>query len=151
MIEFGDKTEPNKILKYLQKKYQIKEDMKQGERVTEIIFLQSDVTQANIDEAIKATGAKISIHQSQNSYHISKQDVNKGSAILELANRLKWNNSYKIAVGDSQMDVPMFNACDYSYAPKNADKYARESCTEVLDGNYEKAIQIIHDLILKSN
>ena len=149
--EVGDKTEPNKVLDYLQKKYKIKEDMKQGERITEVIFLQSDVSSKQLNEAIKKTGAKVSIHKSQNSYHVSKKGVDKGSAILELGKRLKWGNAYKIAVGDSQMDVPMFDACDYSFAPKNADDSARDACTQVLDGNYEEAIARLHELIQKSN
>ncbi len=150
-LEHGNKTEPNKILTYLQEKYKIKEDMKQEERITEIIFLQSDVSMNQIEEAKKATNAKITVHKSQNSYHISKTNVSKGSAILELGKRLKWGNSFKIAVGDSQMDVPMFDACDYSFAPKNADNFAKESCTEVLNGNYEQAIKILYELIIKSN
>jgi len=150
-IEYGNKTEPNKILTYLQKRYKIKEDMKQGERITEVIFLKSDVTLKQIQEAEKATKAKITIHQSQNLYHISKAGVNKGSAILELGKRLKWGNVFKIAIGDSQMDVSMFEVCDYSFAPENADDFAKESCTEVLVGNYEKAITNLHNLIMNSN
>ena len=150
-IEVGNKTEPNKILRYLQEKYQVKEDMRQGERITEVILLQSEVTAAQIKKAEKTTKAKISIHQSQNSFHISKSGVDKGTAITELARRLKWGNAFKIAVGDSQMDVAMFNACDYSFAPKNADDSAKEACTEVLDANYEKAITILHDRFLKTN
>ncbi len=77
--------------------------------------------------------------------------MNKGSAILELGKRLRWGNAFKIAIGDSQMDVSMFEACDYSFAPENADDFAKESCTEVLVGNYEKAITNLHNLIMNSN
>lgn len=150
-IEIGNKTEPNKILRYLQQKHRVKEDMKQGERITEVILLQSEVTAAQIRKAEQATKAKISVHQSQNSFHISKSGVDKGAAITELARRLKWGNAFKIAVGDSQMDVAMFNACDYSFAPKNADNFAKEACTEVLDANYDDAIDILRDRILKTN
>ena len=45
----------------------------------------------------------------------------------------------------------MFNACDYSFAPKNAGRFAKETCTKVLDGSYEEAIAILYDLIEKSN
>jgi len=150
-IEHGSKTEPQKILTHLQKKYNIKEDMKQGERITEVILLQSDVTMKQIKQAQKATNAKITIHQSQNSYHISKAGVSKGSAILELGKRLKWGNSFKIAVGDSQMDVSMFDSCNYSFAPKNADAFAKEACVEILNGNYEEAISNLYDLIINSH
>ena len=149
-LELGSKDEPRKVLKYLQSHYRIKEDMKQGERITEVIFLQSDVSEDQFDEAIKATKAKVALHKSQNSYHVSAKNVNKGSSILELADRMNWGNIYKIAVGDSQLDVPMFNVCDYSFAPKNCDKYARKACSQVVDGSYEKCLAKIWDLILKT-
>ncbi len=150
-IEHGSKTEPNKVLDHLQKKYKIKEDMKQGERITEVIFLQKDVSEDQLNEAIEAKKARVTIHHSQNSYHISAKDIDKGSAVLELGKRLKWGNAYKIAVGDSQMDVAMFNACDYSFAPKNGDDFAKEACVEILNGNYEQAIANLYDLIIKSH
>lgn len=150
-LEWGNKDEPKKVLEYLQRKYRIKEDMRQGERITEVIFLQGDVTEDQLKEAIKSTKAKVSIHRSKNSYHISAKNIDKGSAVLELANRMKWGNSYKIAVGDSQLDVPMFNACDYSFAPKNCDAWAREACAQVLEGSYEKCLTEIYDLIEKSD
>ncbi len=45
----------------------------------------------------------------------------------------------------------MFDACDYSFTLKNADIFAKESCTGVLNGNYEQAIKILYELIMKSN
>ena len=150
-VEWGNKDEPRKVLEYLQTHYQIKEDMKQGERITEVIFLKTDVTEYLLNDAIKETKAKVSIHRSQNSYHISAKNIDKGSAVLELANRMKWGNSYTIAVGDSELDVPMFDACDYSYAPKNSDEHAKSSCSELLSSRYEKCLAEIYDLIVKSD
>lgn len=150
-LEWGNKDEPRKVLQYLKSKYKKKEDMKQGERITEVIFLQKDVTEDQLNEAIETTDAKVKIHKSQNSYHISAKNIDKGSAILELANRMKWGNSYKIAVGDSQLDVPMFEVCEYSFAPKNCDKHARSACSQLLCSRYEKCLEEIYDLIEKSD
>ena len=149
-IEHGNKNEPMKVLEYVKKEYGVKEDMDQGERITEVIFLQKDITEEHLDKAIKDTKAKVAIHKSQNSYHISAMNIDKGSAILELADRMSWGNSYKIAVGDSQLDVPMFKACDYSFAPENCDEYARKECNQVLDWRYEKCLADIYDMIIKS-
>lgn len=149
-IEHGNKDEPMKVLKHVKRKYGTREDMDQGERITEVIFLQKDITKDHLDKAIKDTKAKVAVHKSQNSYHISAVSINKGSAILELADRMNWGNSYKIAVGDSQLDVPMFEVCDYSFAPRNCDKYARDACNQVLDGNYEKCLTDIYNMIIKS-
>ena len=149
-IEHGSKNEPMKVLEYVKREYGVKEDMDQGERITEVIFLQKDITEDHLNEAIKDTKAKVAVHKSQNSYHISAVNIDKGSAVLELADRMRWGNSYKIAVGDSQLDVPMFEVCDYSFAPKNCDKYAENACSQVLDGSYEKCLADIYDMIVKS-
>ncbi len=149
-LEWGNKEEPRKVLEYLQKHYTIKEDMEQGERITEVIFLQDDVTEDQIKRAIKSTKAKVAVHKSQNSYHISAKDIDKGSAILKLADKMKWGTSYKIAVGDSQLDVPMFKACEYSFAPKNSDEHAKAACSKILHGSYEKCLKEIYEIIEKS-
>lgn len=149
-IEHGSKNEPMKVLKYVKNKYGVKEDMDQGERITEVIFLQKDITEDRLNKAIKNTKAKVTVHKSRNSYHISAKNIDKGSAVLELADRMRWGNSYKIAVGDSQLDVPMFEVCDYSFAPKNCDKYAEDACSQVLDGSYERCLADIYDMIVKS-
>ena len=148
-LEFGNKTEPNKVLEYLQVKYQIPEDMAQGERLTEVIFLQKNVTLKRIAQAIKARKAKVDIHASKNSFHISKRGINKGSAMLELGKRLHWNNQMIIAVGDADMDIPMFKNADYSFAVGNASKGAKRAASKVLKGKYEQGIKEIYDLINK--
>lgn len=150
-LEWGNKDEPRKVLEYIQRKYKKKEDMEQGERITEVIFSQREVSEEQLNEAISATDAKVKVHKSQNSYHISAENIDKGSAVLELASRMKWGNSFKIAVGDSQLDVPMFEACEYSFAPKNCDEHARSACSQVLNSRYEKCMAEIYDLIVKSD
>ncbi len=148
-LEFGSITEPKKILEYLQQKYSTKEDMEQGGRFTEVIFLKKDVTLEQIEEAKKAIRAKIEVHPSQNSYHISKNAINKGTAMLELATRLHWGNTMIIAVGDADMDIPMFEKAGHSYAVGNATDGAKKAASQVLNGKYEKGIMEIYDLIKK--
>ena len=145
--EFGKITEPKKILTYLRGKYSVKEDMDQGERFTEVIFLKSDVSKEQIEEAKSATGANIDFHASQNSFHIAKHGINKGTAMLEIAKRQHWGNDFKIAVGDSDMDIAMFEKADFSYAVGNCTDGAREAASEVLEGKYEKGIQEIYEKI----
>ncbi len=105
-IEFGEKKEPNKVLDYLRTKYGTPEDMRQGMRLTEVIFLQQDISKRHLDAAIKATKAKVDVHPSKNSYHISKEGINKGTAMLELCKLLHFDNQMVIAVGDADMDIP---------------------------------------------
>ncbi len=148
-FEFGNKTEPDKVLSYLQSQYGVKENMEQGERITEVIFLKKDVTKDQIDEAIKQNNAHVSIHESQNSYHISKNGIDKGSAVLDLADRLHWKNRMIIAVGDAGMDIPMFEKAGYSFAVNNATEAAKSAAKQVLDGDYENGIRQIYEIIEK--
>ena len=148
-FEFGDKTEPNKVLEYLQTKYGVKEDMIQGDRFTEVIFLKKDVSLKKIEEARKKKGAKISINESERAFHISKDGIHKGTAILELAKRMHWENTMIIAVGDTDMDIKMFEKASYSFAMGNATPGAKAAASQVLKGKYEKGIQEIYELIKK--
>ena len=51
--------------------------MDQADRFT-VEFLQDDVIRKQISKAEKNSEAKIDVHPSKNSYHISKQNINKG-------------------------------------------------------------------------
>lgn len=148
-LEFGNKKEPNKVLNYLQTVYQINEDMAQGERFTEVIFLKSDVTRKQIDESISETKAKVSVYESKNSYHIAKEKIDKGSAMLEVGRRIHWGNTWIIAVGDAEMDIPMFKKANYSYTVGNASESAKEAASKVLSGKFEKGVQQIYNIIRK--
>ena len=146
-LEFGERKEPDKVLHYLQTKYRIPEDMKQNMRLTEVIFLQKDVLPKRLNAAIKATKAKVTIHPSKNSYHISKTGINKGTAMLELCNLLHFNNRMVIAVGDADMDIPMLEKADYSFAVGNASLGAKKVAQKVLKGEFEKGIEEIFSII----
>ena len=131
-IEFGDKKEPDKVLNYIRVKYGTPEDMDQGTRLTEVIFLTGDISKKRLDKAIKTTRAKVDVHTSKNSYHISKRGINKGTAMLELCTRLHFDNQMVIAIGDADMDIPMFKKADYSFAVGNASPNAKKAAKKVL-------------------
>ena len=118
--------------------------MDQDDRFT-VEFLQDDVTKKQISKAEKNSEAKIDVHPSKNSYHISKQNIYKGTTILELATLKQWEDDYKIA-GDADMDIPMFERVDYSFAVGDSSKGAKVT-KKVLKGKYKKRIQEIYDLI----
>ena len=145
--EFGDISDPRKVRNYLWTEYGVGEDMDQADRFTEVVFLQDEVTPDQIREAKKQTGAKVDIHASKNSYHVSKKGINKGSAILELATRKHWGNDFLMAVGDADMDIPMFESVDYIFAVGNASEGAKNVAGYVLEGKYEQGIGEIYRLI----
>ncbi len=145
-MEFGNRDEPDKVLNHLKTKYRIPEDMRQGIRLTEVIFLQRDVSRKHLDSAIKHSNAKVDVHPSTNSYHISQTKINKGTAMLKLCELLHFNR-FIIAVGDADMDIPMFEKADYSFAVGNASPNAKNAANQVLDGEFEKGIEEIYNLI----
>ena len=120
--------------------------MDQADRFTEV-FLQDDVTREQITKAEKNSGAKIDVHPSKDSHHISKHGINKGTAILELATLKHWGDDYRIAVGDADMDIPMFERVHYSFAVGNSSKGAKAAAKKVLKGKYEKGVKEIYDLV----
>ena len=122
---FGSKGEPLRVLDTLKKNYNdgIRIDKEQGIRLTEIILLQTSVlTKQDIENTIKEIGADAQVLSSKNSFHISKKGVDKGSALEKLTSYLDLGNDLTIAVGDSELDVPMFKATDYGFAPNNASE-----------------------------
>lgn len=146
-VEFGDRKEPDKVLEYLQVKYGTPEDMRQDMRLTEVIFLKKDVTVRRLETAVKAQKASVDIHASKNSYHVSKKGINKGTAMLELCRRIRFGNRMMISVGDADMDIPMLEKADYSFAVGNASPGAKKAANRVLRGRYEKGIEEIFNLI----
>lgn len=145
--EFGHRAEPAKVLTYLQRKYQTREDMEQDIRLTEVIFLQSDVTRKQLNEAINKEDASVEIHASANAYHISEKGINKGTAMIELCKRAHLGDRMIISVGDSDMDIPMLEKAGYSFAVGNASPGAKKAAKKVLKGKFEKGIDEIFQLI----
>ena len=114
----GEKTNPNEFVKYLKDRnlnYEL--DLDQGTRETEIILLKDSIKFKIIKENIKKSKIKIECNQSHNTYHISKLGINKKSAINYLRDIWVLNaDQHKlIGVGDSELDIHMFSACDENY------------------------------------
>lgn len=151
-MEFGDRTEPDKVLEYMNGKYGGNiEDVQQGMRVTEVILRQDNVTQRRLKAAIKSAGAKVDVHSGKNSHHISKKNINKGTAMLELCERLHIGNRMMIAIGDADMDIPMLKKANHSFAVGNASNGAKRAATKTLNGKFEKGVGEIFRMITRTS
>ena len=79
-------------------------------------------------------------------YHISKRGVNKGTAIEYLTSELNLDSKihYHVAVGDSDLDMPMFRYVDKGFLI-NPDKKMKEECKKIKKikfiGNTPKALK----------
>ena len=115
-----DRREPDKLIDYL-----LREDIKfiidpnQGTRKTEYVLLKNSITEGTLKKAIRDSKSKVEYHSSKNTYHISNENINKGTAIefLTSAEELDLNPDIDevIAMGDSDLDIPMFEYADKGY------------------------------------
>ena len=143
----ADNTEPNNAFAYMRRKYRnkIKEDVKQGPRVTEKIVL-STMTKRDFKKCVKKSKAKVEVHDSKTAYHISNKNINKGAAIHELARYLHWgDNDVIVAVGDSGLDVPMFEKAMVSFAVGNSSNDAKKAASVVLGRKFVDGVREMYD------
>ena len=145
-VRLGDRKEPDKVLHHMKLSHrQIVEDVPQGMRVTERIFRKS-VPEGMFKKYVKESGAAVDVLASKTSYHVAKRGVNKGSALEKLKTDLVFNEyDIAVAVGDSDLDAPMFRESDWSFAVHNATRLAKKNATVVLKGDYGDAIAEMYD------
>lgn len=69
-------------------------------------------------------------------YHVKSPAVSKGDGLRVAADRLGIDPGDLVAVGDSENDVPMFEAAGHAIALDNADDAARGAADEVVAGGF---------------
>jgi len=131
----GDKNEPNKLIQYLWKNnIPFTIDPNQGNRRTEYVLLRDSIKETTLKKAIKKSKANVEYHASKNTYHISKRGVNKGTAIEFLTSSeeldLDPNVDEVIAMGDSDLDLPMFSFVDKGYIVGKPDRELRKKLSK---------------------
>lgn len=148
---FGDRTQPDVLHGYiLDKRPKVHEDIDQGYRKTERIYLQKSVSKRRMDGYIKKSKAEVDLHPSKNSYHVSARGVNKGSAIENLATEMRFGpNDFVVAIGDADMDVPMLRASDLGFAIGNASPEVIRAADIPLTGEHEKGIAEMYGELLR--
>ena len=116
---FGSIQPPKKVIKYM-KDHGIEHiyDPDQHPRLTEYVLRRNPATESGLARAVKNTDNVVDCHSTPNTIHVTKKDVNKGTAIKHLASvdlQLDRDIDKLIGVGDSQLDFPMFEECDENY------------------------------------
>jgi len=125
-----DNREPKKLRVYLmeqkaKKRLDFCEDLNQKNRKTEIVLDLNSISEKTLKKAIAASKAKVEYHKSKQAYHITTKGVNKGTAIEKLTSEeLEVDPRIErvIGVGDSGLDLKMFEYCDEGYLVANADR-----------------------------
>lgn len=145
-IKLGDRSEPDEVLHYMKINCRrVIEDVSQPMQITERIF-RKDVPEAKFREYVERSKADVDVLSSKTSYHVAKRGVDKGSALERLKARLDFNEyNVAVGVGDSDLDVAMFEKSDWSFAVNSPSRRAKKAATMILKGSYGDGIAEICD------
>lgn len=147
--KFGDRAEPDKLITHMNNsQIPFCFDPDQQTRKTEYVITKDSIKRRRLEKAVKDSGARVSIHESKNTYHVGKADVDKGTAMVYLTGPdelgLDRDVHLVVAVGDSDLDIPMFEHADRSYAVGNADRTVKAKATIRLREKAPKAVAEIY-------
>lgn len=78
---------------------------------------------------------------------VLKRDVDKGTALLKLADALGVGREHVYAVGDGYNDVEMLRAARMGFAPANGDSFALAAADRVVRSNEEGAVAHVIELL----
>ncbi len=143
-MPFGHREEPDKAFRCLKERYgtRVKQDIRQGSRRTERIIL-NNLTKQEYEQCTKEYS--VDVLASKSSYHIVEKNINKGTALRKLIQMRQWDNDYIIGVGDSDLDIPLFDEANASFAVGNASVSAKERATHTLSNNFEQGVKEMID------
>lgn len=129
--KYGNISEPNKLLQYLNGNgVPFKIDAKQSNRKTEVVLVLKSISESVLKKAIAKSGANVEYTKSARAYHITKEKVNKGTAINYLiGTELELDRGLVkiVGMGDSGLDAKMFCTCDEGYVVKSGTDEAKNS------------------------
>ena len=147
--KFGDRSEPDKLVRYMNEHaipYSLDSD--QQTRKTEYVITKDSIKRSRLEAAVSESGARVDVHESKNTYHIGKTGINKGTAMMYLTGEkelgLDRTTHLIVAVGDSELDIPMFKHADSSYAVGNANAKVKKSATYCMSANAPKIVGEIY-------
>ena len=82
-------------------------------------------------------------------YHLIDATISKGVALAKVAKLLKIDLRKVVALGDSDVDIPMFEIAGFSVAVGNASNEAKRSASRVTDASYgEGFVEAVWEWIL---
>jgi phosphoglycolate phosphatase (TIGR01487 family) len=121
-------------------------------RFTEIVLERT----FDIDEGrriLDESGIPVTINDSKYGYHLTHKSVNKAVGLKLAVKHLGIDTSEIVAVGDSEIDIPMFKICGYSVALGNSpDSLKNEASFSVnlsMGDGLVEAIQHIAEKFMK--
>ncbi|MEM3438000.1 MAG: phosphoglycolate phosphatase [Nitrososphaerales archaeon] len=123
-------------------------------RFTEIVLERNfDINEGR--RILNESGIPVTINDSKYGYHLTHKNVNKAVGLKVALKHLNIDTSQIIAIGDSEIDIPMFMACGYSIALGNSPNSLKEkasfSVKSTMGDGLVEAIQHVVEKFMKIN
>ncbi len=92
---------------------------------------------------------ELSLTDSAYNYHLIEKRISKGAALKSVMRRLKLDSEKVVALGDSDVDVSMFEVVGFSIAVANASEAAKKHASKVTEASFgEGFVDAVWDWIL---
>lgn len=102
-------------------------------RMTEVVMLRTfDIKEGQ--KILDEHGLQLYLNDSKYAFHINEKGVDKALGLKEALKMLKAEPEEAVAIGDSETDIPMYEACGCSIALAHAEGYVKEKALHVVSG-----------------
>lgn len=115
-------------------------------RMTEVVMQRTfDLTQGQ--KILEENNLELYLSDSKYAYHINEKGMNKATGLKAALQMLKLGPEQTVAIGDSDTDIPMFDACGYSIALGHAEENVKTSAKQVVKGREGTGLVEAIDLV----
>ena len=102
-------------------------------RMTEVVMLRTfDIKQGQ--KILDEHDLQLYLNDSKYAFHINEKGVDKAVGLQEALKTLKAGLEETVAIGDSETDIPLFEACRHSVSLGHADDSVKKKATHVVKG-----------------
>lgn len=152
LMILGDKYQGLLAYEYLSKAVDDLQLKPTVPRLTEVVLLRTfDLTVGR--RLLEESGLPVYLSDSKFAYHLTNKGIDKGVGLRKALKHLGMKPESVIAIGDSETDIPMFEACGYSILvgdhPDEIQAKASASISTKNHDYFRLAIQHVVERFLK--
>jgi phosphoglycolate phosphatase (TIGR01487 family) len=115
-------------------------------RMTEVVMMRTfDLKQGQ--KILDENHLDLYLSDSKYAYHINEKGMDKATGLKEALKILQADPEETVAIGDSETDVPMYNACGCSIALGHAEDSVKARATHVVSGREGTGLAEAIDLV----
>lgn len=115
-------------------------------RMTEVVLMRTfDIKEGQ--KILDEHGLALYLSDSKYAFHINEKGIDKGSGLKEALKILKAGPSQTVAIGDSETDIPMYEACGCSIALGHASDQVKAKARHVVRGREGTGLSDAIDLV----